>query len=211
MRYPDLAPRVRFIPAGIDLDGFCLRDREESRERLGITSGDGLVTFVGRLEPEKRPLEILEMFECLRARHPAARLLIVGDGRLRTELRRRTARLGTSAQIRNSVTQAELAQIFSASDLLVVASSHEGLPTVALEALACGTPVVGTEVGILPDIIRPGVNGFLVPSLSELCAFTEKALYQMTWVRSDCRASVRMFGWDQVAPAVLEVYREVAT
>ncbi|HLB68302.1 MAG TPA: glycosyltransferase family 4 protein [Thermoplasmata archaeon] len=209
-RYPQLAARIRFIPAGIDFELFSLRDGAEAKRRLGIPPEDKLVTFVGRLAPEKRPFRILEEFESLHAIHPDTHLLMVGDGPLEVQVRKAAAGVVGSTEIRGPVPQIELAQILSGSDLLVVASTHEGLPTVVLEALACGTPVVGTEVGILPDVIRPGVNGYLAATLSEIGALMEKALYETTWVRADCRASVRVFGWNQVAPAILEVYREIA-
>jgi len=109
------------------------------------------------------------------------------------------------------VGQDRLAILMAASDLLVLASKHEGLPTVALEALATGIPVVGPGVGILPEVVIPGVNGFLASTSLDLESLMEKALYDSSWDPSTCRSSVRVHGWDKVAPAILEVYRDIAS
>jgi glycosyltransferase involved in cell wall biosynthesis len=209
-RYPRLAPRLHMIPAGIDLDCFCLRDRGLARARLGIPEDDKIAVYAGRFEPEKNPQSIVDAFCSLRERHRNARLLMVGDGRLDSQLRHRAKSSQESIRIIKPVRQDELAWILAASDLLVLASKHEGLPTIALEALACGIPVVGPPVGVLPDLVKPGVTGFLTRSPFDLPILMEKALYESSWVRSASRESVRTHGWDKIAPKILEVYRDIA-
>lgn len=210
-RYPLLAAHLRVIPAGIDLDMFHPRDRGPARTELGIPEGDKLVIYVGRFEPEKNPISIVEQFSGLRERHRDARLLLIGDGQLSSDLRRRAGSSGGSIRVEGPVGQDRLAILMAASDLLVLASKHEGLPTVALEALATGIPVVGPGVGILPEVVIPGVNGFLASTSLDLESLMEKALYDSSWDPSTCRSSVRVHGWDKVAPAILEVYRDIAS
>jgi glycosyltransferase involved in cell wall biosynthesis len=209
-RYPRLTPRLRIIPAGIDLDCFCPRDRSLARARLGISGDEKIAIYVGRFEPEKDPQSIMDAFSPLREKHPNARLLMVGDGRLDSQLRHRAKSSPESIRILKPMPQDELAWILAASDLLVLASKHEGLPTIALEALACGIPVVGPPVGVLPDVVKPGVSGFLTKTSLELPILMEKALYETSWVRSASRESVRTHGWDKIAPKILEVYRDIA-
>lgn len=209
-RYPLTAERLHVIPAGIDLDRFYPRDRNEARDRLGIHPDSKVVAYIGRFEPEKNPLLILDGFSILRRNHSDAHLLMVGEGQLDPELRRRASSNRDAIRILGVMPQEDLAWLLAASDLLVLASKHEGMPTIALEALATGTPVVGPHVGVLPEVVRPGINGYLTTSLLELPILIEKALYDTGWVASLCRDSVRPYAWDQVIPPMLEVYRNAA-
>ena len=126
-------------------------------------------------------------------------------------LRQKVSANGAPVLFQPPVPSHLLAQYLGASDLLLIGSKHEGLPTVALEALACGTPVVATPVGILPELIKPGLNGFIAHSESEFQSSVEQALCDTGWNREECRASVAMFAWQNVAPAILEVYREITS
>ncbi len=209
-RYPGFSSRFRTIPAGIDLVAFAPRPRNEARERLKFPKEGKLVAFVGRFEPEKDPVCALETFKTLRSRHEDLRMVMVGDGQLKGDLLNRTKDCGGTVTFRGPMPHEELGWVLSAADVLLVSSRHEGLPTVALESLACGTPVVGTTVGILPDLIRSGMNGYLVPSPNDLEASLEGALYETEWHSADCRSTVEAFGWDHQARAVLEVYHEVS-
>jgi len=195
------------IPAGIDLSLFAPYDKAKARVEMGIALDCKLVTFVGRFEPEKNPGLILNEYLSLQGRHPDARLAMIGNGQLADSLRDLSRSVKGLVDIIDPMPQEKLARFLSASDVIVVASRHEGLPTVALEALACGAPVVGTRVGILPDVIKNGSNGYLVDSPREFGRFVEKALYQTNWEIDECRGSVREFGWDRVAPAILDTYR----
>jgi glycosyltransferase involved in cell wall biosynthesis len=210
-RYPDLRDRLHLIPAGVDMNSFQPKDQGEARKRFGIPETARVALFVGRFEPEKNPIEILESFHAVSLVRPEAQLILIGNGSLGTLLRLRAGQVGPSVRIVESVPQSELAWLYSAANVLVLASRHEGLPTVALEALASGTPVVGPAVGILPEVIVPGINGYVVPRVSQLSEFMEKALCETRWVSEHCRESVRHFGWDDIAPAILEVYHEVSS
>ena len=209
-KYPRLQDRFRMIPAGVDMGLFRIRPRAEARARFRIPGDQKILAFVGRLEPEKNPTAVVEEVLALAQRRPDAHLVMVGGGRLAPTIRDLAQSTPNQLTLLDPMPQEELAWFLSAADVLVVASRHEGLPTVAIEALACGTPVVGTRVGILPEIVKAGANGFLVESPSELRFFMEKALYEMDWVGETCRASVRQVGWDRVTPAILEVYREIS-
>src|SRR5439155_10887382 len=142
-------------------------------------------------------------------RHADAYLVMVGAGRLMSEIRSLVHSLGERIIIFEPMAQENLAWLLSAVHVLVIGSWTEGLPTNAIEALASGIPLVATSVGILPMLVKNGMNGFLAEGSQHLGTLMEKALYDVDWSSEGCRASVAMFGWDRIAPAILEVYREI--
>lgn len=173
-RYPPLAARIEFVPNWVDDAIFGplpeerrVTARRRLRERLGLPDDSPIVLFAGRLERQKDPALLVDAFERVRARGPAA-LLIVGSGGLLAATRARVERLGIEASVRfvEPVPRKELAELMNASDCLVISSAFETGPTVAYEALATGLPVAGTAVGQLPELIGDGVNGALAPQHS---------------------------------------------
>lgn len=135
---------VQLLPLGVDTALF-----PAERER----SGSG-VLHVGALTPVKDQQMLLHGFASLRRSHPSATLDVIGDGPLGPHLQALATRLGIAGAVRFAGAQnhAELAAQYQAADALVVSSRHEAQCMVALEAAACGTPVVGTHVGVLPEL-----------------------------------------------------------
>ncbi len=122
------------------------------------------VLFVGRLVPNKGLFTLLNAIAQVRQTHPAVTLLILGRGPLRRALEDRVEALG----LRENVTFVErvahpqgVAELYNAAGMLVCASTTEGGPRVTVEAMACGTPVISTPVGVMPDLIEHGTNGLL--------------------------------------------------
>jgi glycosyltransferase involved in cell wall biosynthesis len=185
--------RVRVILTPIDLEVFRPRDRRASAERQGLDPECRRILFVGRLEdPVKRVSTLIRSFGALADRHPAAELLIAGTGEDETDLRKLAAEVAPDRiRFLGWISDAEeLAELLTASDCLTLQSVTEGFPTVVGEALACGTPVVATAVGGIPDIIEPGRHGRLVPPNDE--AALEQALDaalrgELEAARGECR------------------------
>lgn len=145
---------VEVIPPGIDVGalgvhGESLRDPD-------------LVLFVGRLEPEKGPLDAVAVMEAARERHPAARGVVVGRGSLDAEVRAAAARSGGAVELRGAIPDEELRRLYAAAAVVVVPSRYEGLGIVALEAAAAGAAVVAYDVTGLRDAVAG--RGVLVPA-----------------------------------------------
>jgi glycosyltransferase involved in cell wall biosynthesis len=155
--------RIREIPNGVDLDAFAPpSDRGSLRATLGAGADDLILGFVGRLSGEKRPAKFLDVVASLAVSMPV-KAMMIGEGHELADLEQRIAREGLPITIRPKVDRSALPSIYAAFDFLVMTSSVEGMPLVALEALACGTPVASTRVGDVGRIITEGENGFLAP------------------------------------------------
>jgi glycosyltransferase involved in cell wall biosynthesis len=161
-----VAPPEKFVVVrlGIELDERVgsADGRAETRRYLGIPDGRFAVGWVGRMTAVKRGEDVLEGFKLLRDRGVDATLCLVGDGPDRAQLERKAHELGI---VRNTLFlgyQEDVAPLYAAFDALVLPSGNEGTPVSVIEALAAGRPVVATRVGGVPDVVRDGVDGFLV-------------------------------------------------
>jgi D-inositol-3-phosphate glycosyltransferase len=207
--------RVSVVPCGVDLSLFRPIDPVVARSSLGLQGN--VVLFVGRMDPIKGLDVLLRSVALLRDRVQLTLVVIGGTGTER-EMQRCQAlvqSLGIEdrVQFRGSVPQEELPTYYSAATALVVPSHYESFGLAAVEALACGTPVVGSMVGGLPTVIRDGENGFLVPwrQPAEFAGRIERILNDEA-VRSHlaerARPSVLHFDWSAVADRILGLYRE---
>jgi len=156
--HPDALPRTRLVGGGVDAHVFTPGDRGAARRRLGLPPDAPLLLTVRRLEPRMGLELLLEAFAILRAARPELELAIVGDGSLRRKLVERRAGLGLEQAVRlaGRVPEDELVDWYRAADLFVLPTlAYEGFGLVTAEALACGTPVVGTPVGATPELLVP--------------------------------------------------------
>ncbi len=148
--------------------------RDEARAALGVR-GPTLGT-AGRLTAQKALDDTLEAL----ARVPGVELLVLGDGPERASLERRAAALGVSGRVRflGPGTRDDVLRMFRAVDAVLITSAWENLPHTLLEALVVGTPVIATAVGGIPEIVRDGENGLLVPprDVDALVAAIERIL-----------------------------------
>jgi glycosyltransferase involved in cell wall biosynthesis len=145
---PNPAPKLPDLP-----------DQTEARAALGLTGP--LLAFAGRLTAQKD----LEVALAAIASLPGVRLAVLGDGPERGRLERRAAELGLDGRVRflGGGGRNDVLTLFRAADAVVLSSSWENFPHTVVEALAVGTPVVATAVGGVPEVVRDGENGLLVP------------------------------------------------
>ncbi len=215
---------IRIVPAGVDHQMFTPRDRERARDRLYL-KGLRLALFVGRLQPHKGPdVAIRTVAEAIAADPVATRdlqLAIVGgpSGTDVGEIDRLmdlVAALGINDRVMFFPPQPQerLADFYSAADVVLVPSRSESFGLVALEAQACGTPVVAARVGGLPFVVEDGRTGFLVDGHDP----SEHAQRVLDVLR-DASLQARLgdeaayralrFTWDATADEVARVYRDV--
>ena len=164
-----VAPASKFavIRLGIELDqrvGGDAAGRTETRRVLGLAGDPFVVGWVGRMTAVKRTDLVVEVLRELVGRGVDARLLLVGDGPDRDHLERYAHELGVIKRCLFLGYQEEVARFYDAIDVLLLPSVNEGTPVSVIEALAAERPAVATRVGGTPDVIRDGVDGFLVDS-----------------------------------------------
>jgi glycosyltransferase involved in cell wall biosynthesis len=148
--------QISNIPYGLDTDVFMPRNKASAREILGIPQELKLIMFVAALtEDHRKGIDLLAAALKELCIHRDVGVATVGWGRLKLP--------GRHFSIGGLSNERMLSQVYSAADLFVCSTREDNLPNVVLEAMACGIPVVGFDVGGLADVVRPGENGFLAP------------------------------------------------
>ena len=231
--------KIQTIPCGIDLERFYPQDRAAARAELGFGAAPTLL-FVGRIDPVKGIDFLIEGYAGLRAGWSgveAPQLVIVGgelldskdgnkdgskgdgkDGELGIDLARvrdLAAKYGVADGLifRGPQSHERLARYYAATDLTVVPSRYESFGLVAIESMACGTPVVASRAGGLAYTVEDGRNGLLVPygDAPALTAALDRALRDDTLRRKmgfGAFATAQEYSWADVATRVLALYRE---
>jgi len=156
--------KIRFLPNGIDT--ACFRPDQEARMRLReyLGVGDAFVWIaVGRFNILKDYPNMLIAFSHVIRTHPETLLIIIGDGSLRPAMEELVGKLGMKDRVRFLGIRRDIQELMNAADAYVMSSSVEGMANVLLEASATGLPIVATDVGGNPQVVRDGETGFLVP------------------------------------------------
>lgn len=156
---------VEVVLNGVDHRRFCAVPQSEAREQLDFSfDARPLVLWIGRLSAEKNPVLLLRAARRLAAQGRSVRFVFIGAGPLASDLRDYVSEHGLSGSVDllRERPSGEIPSWLNAADLLALTSDCEGCPNVVLEALACGTRVVATDVGSIPDVINDA-NGRRVP------------------------------------------------
>jgi glycosyltransferase involved in cell wall biosynthesis len=159
------ASKFRVVRLGIALDERVAADgaaRDDIRKLLGLSQEAFVVGWVGRMTAVKRTGDVLQAMRRLLDNQVDAYLLLVGDGPERRQLENRAHELGIARRCLFLGYQNDVADFYGAIDVLLLPSANEGTPVSVIEALAARRPAVATRVGGVPDVIRDGVDGFLV-------------------------------------------------
>jgi D-inositol-3-phosphate glycosyltransferase len=218
------AQRISLVPCGVDLDRFRPGDRLAARARLGLPADDFIVLQLGRLVPRKGIDNVVRALALL-PRHWPARLVVVGgDADAPNEiltpeigrLRRLATEHGVSARVHFAGRHGRdaLRDWYVAADVFVTTPWYEPFGITPLEAMACGTPVIGSDVGGIRYTVRDGVTGFLVPphdpaALAQRLVELRRrpALGRALGAAGVARVRT-FFTWERVARELAAVYRD---
>jgi glycosyltransferase involved in cell wall biosynthesis len=198
--------RTCVIPNGVDLARFRPVDREILRTRPGV---DGeILLSVGHLLPAKGHEWAIRALPLL----PESQLVVVGDGPDRDRLVRLANEIGVTSRVSfvGTVDPDRMPALYTAADVLILASEREGMPNVVLESLACGTPVVASGVGGIPEVITSPVAGRVINDCNEVTiAEAVKARRTSEVSRESVREFAHQFDWQSRISAQIELYEDV--
>ncbi|MBK1695228.1 glycosyl transferase family 1 [Chromatium weissei] len=201
------ANKTHVLRNGVDLQRFIPQNQVQSRLKLGLPTGQ-LLLSVGHLIERKGHHLAIEALTQL----PQATLAIVGDGEERENLRQQAQRLSVSQRVifAGARPQIELKDWYSAADMLLLCSSREGWANVLLESMACGTPVVATAIGGTPEVVQSPIAGRIIRERTVTALI--KGIQSLNSDYPD-RAAVRkyaeQFDWEMTTQGQIALFRSV--
>jgi D-inositol-3-phosphate glycosyltransferase len=217
-RYGASSDKIEVIPCGVNLQAFYPVDKKLAKKEIGFDGGK-LLLFVGRIEPLKGIEQLIRAMKLLKNIRDL-RLLVIGGDEDSHQGIERLEKLAFHLNIHDSVNflglikHERLNYYYSAADVCVIPSYYESFGLVALESLACGTPVVANNVGYISHIIRQGETGYVIPDNSP-----GRLSDKISLVLSDSnismkspaliRETVAEFDWPHIAEAVVGDFRRV--
>ena len=215
------ADRLHVMRNGVDTQRFQIQPQATARQALGMAAPGPVLLTVGNLHEHKGQRLAVQALALVQKQHPSAQLYVVGAGPDREQLVRDAAALGLADAVHlvGAVPNTALSAWYSAADVLILASSREGWPNVLLEAMACGTPVVATRVGGVPEIVQtPRVGrvvqertaAALASAVVELLAQRGSDQNQQAEVRQQVRLYAQGFSWDRTSEDQLKLFYALA-
>lgn len=198
--------RARTIPNGLDQSVFHFQPGDDARSQLKLPDDARVILFVGRMYPEKGLGELLEAFRELAAEDPLLQLVAIGEGPFAARIREFAGQTGLAERIHlpGVCSGSVVAQWMNAAAMFCLPSYSEGCPNVVVEAMACGCPVVASNVGGIPELLT-AESGIMVPprDKAKLTAALRAALSR-TWDRA-AMAAASSRSWKDVASEVFSI------
>lgn len=201
---------IRVIPNGVDGKRFFPMPTLEARRRLGLDAEGPMVLSVGSQDEVKGTRYLLEAVAML-GEIPGLRLVLVGDGPLRATLERLGQELAISERVlfAGKRSHAEIPLWMNAADVFCLPSLREGHPNVVMEALACGIPVVASDVGAVCEVLRPEAGIVVPPADAAALAQALRAALHRCWNRDAIRNTVSGASWEACARRYVNWYLEM--
>ena len=201
--------RVHVLHNGVDKRLFAPCDRAEARNQLGIAAEDKWIVFVGNLLPVKGPDVLLRALAGMDP--PRPRAAFVGEGSLRSVLEGMAKELSLTreALFAGACKHDDVALWLNAADVVCIPSRNEGCPNVLLEALACGTPVVASSVGAVPDILHAEGGVLIEKERPSALADALEDVLGRRWSPEAVRESLGPMDWTNNAKKVYKILADV--
>ena len=198
------ADKIHVYRNGVDLELFKLLDKPKCRDKYQLKKQT--LVSVGHLIERKGHHLIIEAMQFL----PDYELLIVGGGEEENALKKLVKQLKLDDKVKflGEKKQQELTEIYNAADAMVLASSREGWANVLLESMACGTPVVATDIWGTPEVVQNQDAGVLVKRTADDIAEGVKNLFSNYPARSNTRKYAEQFSWDSTTQGLLHLFKE---
>ncbi|MFH0876265.1 MAG: glycosyltransferase family 4 protein [archaeon] len=197
-----ICDKIITIPIGVDLSRFNDIDKAKARKKYSLSLKDKAVCYVGRLEAEKNVKVIIKA-----SKEADVKLLIFGDGKESEHLKTYAKEISSNAMFFGSIPNDDVPSALACSDALCLSSLYEGLPTVAIEALASGIPVVSTDVGDIRKLVVEGFTGFIANAEN----YSEKiklAIARGKDMQKDCLAKASEYDMERIGEEIVKVYGE---
>ena len=205
--------KISVVPNGVDIAKFYAIPKQDARKELGIPPEKTVILSVGSLIPRKGFDLLISALEILISERRETNLyaVIIGEGSFRQELEIMISAKNLSEYVKlvDKVPHRKLYVWYNAADLFCLLSSREGWPNVVMEALACETPVMATEVWGIPEIITCDDLGLLTKRDEQEIAKNISAALRRTWQSDKIRRYIRKNTWDKTAISVLDVLQSI--
>jgi len=207
--------KIATIPCGVDEAQFKTKNDYGIRERLGLTRSDKVILYVGDVGGHKAVSKLVSIMPAVQRGVPSAKLLVVGGGSGHDELRALASSLGVEQAVRvtGQLGEEELMSAFWQSDAFAMPSENESFGMVVLEAAVAGLPIVSTRVGVAPELVTAGTNGFLAESCD--ADFAEKVVTVLRDgsfgenARRMAPALLSQYSWGSIAASLEALYRRL--
>jgi len=172
-----ISKEIKKVYNFVDKREYYPRDMSDYKRELA-PNGEKILLHVSNFRPVKRTLDVVKVFAQVHKKVDA-KLLLIGEGPDTSLVRQMVSELGLTHAVRFMGKQDDVACVYSLADALLLTSEKESFGLVALEAMACGKPVVATQTGGIPEVVEDGITGFLKP-IGDISGMAEKVLELFT-------------------------------
>jgi glycosyltransferase involved in cell wall biosynthesis len=211
--------KIVVIPNGINIEDFDIPySKEECRDKLGLPIDENMILFVGILSPYKGPDVLVRAMPEISKKNRDTKLVFVGSGGMREELEKLCKKTGVEKNVKFAgfVEENLKPLYYRAADVFCLPStmSTESFGIVNLEAMACGVPIVASKIGGIPDVVKDGENGLLVPprdsgALADVIIYLLENEDIRERMGKNGRKKVEDYSWEKIAEETENVYETV--
>jgi len=214
-KYPRSSNKISVIGNGVDTAVFKPRDRQEVRKKYGFSPHEKIILYLGRFHEEKNlKMLVLSFDRLIKAGNlEPLRLVLVGEGNTKNQILEmiRDRNLATKVTILPPVSDSEVPEIICCADVFALTSLVEGFPLVVLQALACGVPIVSTNVGDVHKVVKNDETGLIVDDFSDesFAYCLRRVIENSNRYAANCVRLAHQYSWEEVSNQNIKIYNLV--